>query len=88
MKLNENFVLRQVAGSWMVLPLKNDTLDFDGMIRLNNSGAILWRCLEQGGDRDALVRALTEKYDVSIQQAAADVDEFLGILKQVGCIQS
>ena len=47
MKLSKDFVLRQVAATWVVLPLKSDTLDFNGMIRLNDSGAMLWKCLEQ-----------------------------------------
>ncbi len=87
MKLNENFVLRQVAGTWVVLPLSHDTVDFNGVIRLNGSGAILWKALEQGGDRDALVKALTSHYDVSTEQAAQDVDEFLEMLAKSGCLE-
>ena len=87
MKLNEIFVLREVAGTWVVLPLKQDTLDMNGMIRLNGSGAILWKCLEQGGDRQALVEALTSRYDVSPEQASGDVEECLDMLKKVGCLE-
>ena len=87
MKLNENFVLRQVAGTWMVLPLKQETLDFNGMIRLNGSGSVLWKCLEQGGDRQALTEALTSQYTVSQEQASGDVEEFLDMLKKIGCLE-
>lgn len=88
MKLNENFVLRQVADIWVVLPLKHDTLDFNGMIRLNDSGAILWKSLEQGGGRADLVKTLTMHYDVSPEQAAQDVDEFLEMLMKIGCLET
>ena len=54
MKISEDFVLRQVADTWVVLPLKTDTVDFNGMIRLNGSGAMLWKCLEQGATREEL----------------------------------
>ena len=87
MKLKENFVLREVAGTWMVLPLLQDTLDFNGMIRLNGSGAVLWKCLEQGGDRQALTEALTSRYKVSSEQASGDVEEFLEMLKKIGCLE-
>jgi hypothetical protein len=87
MKLNENFVLRQVAGTWVVLPLLHDTVDFNGVIRLNDSGVMLWQTLEQGGDREALVHALTSTYEVSAEQAANDVDEFLETLAKAGCIE-
>ena len=87
MKLNENFVLRQVAGTWVVLPLTHDTLDFNGVIRLNSSGAQLWQCLEQGGDRPALIKTLTDRYNVGHEQAENDVNEFLQTLSQIGCLQ-
>jgi hypothetical protein len=86
MKISEDFVLRQVAGTWVVLPLKTDTVDFNGMVRLNDSGAMLWKILEQGASREELVQTLTERYNVPREQAAQDLDEFIGILNQVGCL--
>ena len=41
MKLNENFTLKNVAGSWVVLPVNQATLDFNGMLALNESGVLL-----------------------------------------------
>ena len=87
MKLNEHFVLRQVAGTWVVLPLKQDTVNFNGLIRLNGSGALLWQCLEQGGDRQALVKTLTDRYTVTAEDAEKDVEEFLQTLVKTGCLE-
>ena len=86
MKLNENFVLRQVAKIWVVLPLGEKTVDFSGMLTLNDSGAMLWKVLENKGDRNALVAALTSEYEVSEERAQSDVDRFLDKLIQAGCI--
>lgn len=88
MKLKENFVLRQIVGSWVVLPLGAATVDFDGMLTLNDSGALLWKRLEQGATRDDLADALTAEYDVSREQALVDVDEFYGILVRAGCAEA
>ena len=87
MKLKKNFVLRQVAGTWVVLPLGAETVNFSGMLQLNDSGAMLWRVLEAGGDQEALVNALLGEYDVTREQAEADVQEFLAKLTQTGCMQ-
>lgn len=87
MKLNESFVLRQVAGTWVVLPLGEESVDFNGMLTFNDSGAMLWKVLEQGGGRDELVAALIAEYRVEKDVASADVDEFLDVLAQVGCIE-
>lgn len=86
MKLNENFVLRQVADTWIVMPLGQTSVDFSGMLTLNESGALLWKALEDGGDRIALANALTAEYDVAQAEALEDVDAFLARLQQIGCI--
>ena len=88
MKLKENFVLRQVAGSYAVLAVGAASVDFDGMLTLNASGALLWRALEQGADRQALISALTAEYDVSAEQVEQDIDEFLDTLQKAGCLEA
>ena len=84
MKLKENFVLRQVAGTWVVMPVGAATLDFNGMLTLNETGALLWQAIQQGTDP---VEALTAEYDVARDQAAADVEEFIGKLRAAGCLE-
>ena len=88
MKLKENFVLRRVLNTWVVLPLGAATVDFNGILNLNDSGALLWQRLEQGADREELADALTSQYEVSRSQALADVDEFYDILVRAGCAEA
>ena len=57
------------------------------MLSLNDSGALLWKRLEQGASREDLADVLTAEYDVSRQQALADVDEFYDILVRAGCAE-
>ncbi len=85
--LKDGFVLRQVADTWVVMPLGQVSLDFNGMLTLNETGALLWQALEKGGDAEALTNALTAEYDVSAEQAREDVDAFLAKLQQAGCLQ-
>ena len=87
MKVKKDYVLRQVADTWVVLPLGDAAVDFSGMLTLNESGAMLWRVLEQGASREELVAALLDEYEVSRQQAMADVDAFLNKLLQAGCLE-
>ena len=87
MKLKDNFVLRQVAENWVALPLGTDALDFTGILRLNESGAMLWRCLEQGGDAGTLADALTAEYSIDRATALADAREFIDKLRAAGCLE-
>ena len=87
MKIKENFALRQVAGTWVVLPLAAANMDFNGMLTLNGSGVLLWKTLEQGASRETLADVLTGNYAVSHEVALADVDAFLAKLLAAGCIE-
>lgn len=87
MKLKDGFVLSQIADTWVVLPLAQATLDFNGMLTLNDSGAKLWGVLERGGGLEALADALTAEYDVSREQALADAEEFVDRLIAAGCAE-
>ena len=86
MKINSNFALRSIAGSWVALPLGEAVVDFRGMLTLNESGVILWRRREEGATREELVHALMSEYDVEPDVAEADVDAFIKRLTDAGCI--
>lgn len=87
MKVKGKYILRQVAKTWVVLPLGQTTLDLNGMLTLNETGALLWKALEQGGGQEAMISALTAEYNVSADQAAADVERFLGKLAAAGVLE-
>lgn len=87
MKLREGFALRQVADTWVVMPLGEKSVDFNGMLTLNETGAVLWQALEKGGDREALIDALLGEYDATREQVAPDVDAFLAKLANAGCME-
>lgn len=87
MRIKEDFVLRRVVQTWVVLPLAEETVNFSGMLTLNDSGAMLWKLLEKGCDRNALVHALTSEYAVSAEVAEADVTAFLDKLVHTGCME-
>ena len=77
MKLKDGFVLREIAGSFMVVPVGKRTQEVPGVIALTESGALLWKKLEEGADEKDLVAALLDEYEVSEEQAAADAAAFV-----------
>lgn len=87
MKVNKEFILRQVADTWVVLPLGKASVEFNGMLTLNEAGVLLWKALEQGADRESLADILTREYVVQRDQALLDVDDFLEKLNSKGCLE-
>ena len=86
MKRSAEFLLRQVAGKNVVVPVGNAAVSFNGMLTLNATGVFLWEQLEQDMTEGALVEALCGKYDVSRELAAKDVRTFVEKLVSVKAI--
>lgn len=82
MKLKDGFVLREVAGSYMVVPVGKRTQDIPGVIALTETGALLWEKLTAGAEEPELVGALTDEYEVTEEQAAADVHAFVEKIRE------
>ena len=86
MKRSPDFLLREVAGSHVVVPVGNAARSFPGMMRLNASGRFLWELLQDEQSEESLTKALLERYDVSPEQAAGDVAAFLERIRSVGAL--
>ncbi len=85
MNIKDGFLLREVAGNYVVMPLKGE-LNFKGLLTLNETGAFLWRLLENGGTRETLLAQLQEEYEVDTETAERDLDVFLEKLKSTGAL--
>ena len=83
---NSDFILRDVAGTKVFVPVGEATKNFPGMVTVNATSAFLWEQLETLQTAETLISALTERYDVSREQAAADVAKFLDTLLKIGAI--
>ena len=83
MKIKEGFLLREVAGQTVVLPVA-DALDLNMMITLNGTGAFLWEQLQSETNEGALVKALLSEYDVDEATANSAVASFIRKLNDNG----
>jgi len=77
MKAKKNFVLRQIADTFVVVPVNDEVKKFNGMINLNEQEAFLWKKLEQGIEKEELVAELIKCYNVDQETASQDIEQFL-----------
>lgn len=77
MKLKGEFLVREVAGEIVVLPVGRTALNFNGMICLNTVSALIWKELQEGKTRDEIVKTIVDEFEVSHTEAAEDLDSFL-----------
>ncbi|WP_133964717.1 PqqD family protein [Eubacterium limosum] len=86
MRIKEGYMLREAAGETVVVPFGEEALNFQGIISLNETGALLWKQLEQGCEKKDLVQALLDEYEVDAETAEKDVNEFLKLSGDAGLI--
>ncbi len=77
MKLNKEFILREVAGETLVVPVGSMALKFNGIISLDPVSTLIWKALEQEKNREEILAEILENFEVEKQVAEADMDEFL-----------
>ena len=82
MKIAEGFILRNVVDEWIVMPQGTNIKNFEGAIVLNEVSAFIWKQLENSISREDLLKAILDEFEVNEQEAAADLDEFLGELEE------
>lgn len=81
MKIKDGFMLRQVAGQWLVVPLGERVVEFNGMITLSESGAIIWKSIESGASLEDIVQQILSEYSIDEDTARADINEFMDSMK-------
>lgn len=88
MKIDKQFILRKIAGDYVIIPTGKTALEFNGMITVNEQGAFLWQQLFGETTEEQLVDALLNEYDVDRQTAQEDVSEFLQVLRHYDILEN
>ena len=87
MKIKDGFILREVAGSYLVVAVGNAVKEFGGIVNLNETGAFLWRLLEKSSTEPAMVDALLNEYEVDRETAEKDVKAFVEKLTEAKLVK-
>lgn len=82
MRIKKGFAKREIAGSNIVVPVGKNSLEFNGMITLNDSGSFFWDCLSRDTTIDEVVKKVTSEYDVDAERAKKDVEAFVKMLEE------
>ena len=87
MKIREGFLLRNVAGNNVVVPIGQATLDFNGMMSLNETGAFIFSKMLDGTTKEQLIEDLISEYEVEREIAQEDVDDFIKKVEGEGLLE-
>lgn len=86
MKFKKEFMLREIVGETILIPMGDSNNHFNGIITINELGKFIWENLESSKDEEELLHKILEEYEVEEKEAKDDLDEFLDKLRQVDII--
>lgn len=86
MKTKKGFMLRKVAEKHIVVPIGKASVEFNGLITLNETGAFLWERLQRGATEESLLADILAEYDVDEATAKAGIEAFLNTARGAGLI--
>ena len=87
MKIKEGFVMRKVGGSFVAVPVLARAKEFNGQIRMNETGAFLFGKLASERSAEELTALLAAEYGLDTDEAEADVRDFLKTLEDNGLLE-
>ncbi len=89
MKQKKGFTLRNVCGENVIVAEGIEVINFNKLLSLNESAAFLWQQASELGDFTSaqLADKLCEEYDVTPEQALADVEGMLAEWQKIGVVE-
>ena len=87
MKIRQGFVVREIAGSIVVVPTGDLVNEFKCMMNLNSTGKVIWDLLQNDISQEEIVQKLMEKYKVTQDRATQCAQGFIEQLKAVKIIE-
>lgn len=87
MKRKANFLLRNIGGENLLVPLGSQVLDLNGIVTLNATGSYLWELMEKDCSIDGLAAIIAEIFDVDRERARMDIQIFLEKIASIGLLE-
>lgn len=86
MKTKAGFLLRSIGDRHVVVAIGKASEEFNGLITLNDTGAFLWRLLQNGTTYEDMLSAMLAEYEVDEETASNGIDAFLKTARDANLI--
>ena len=87
MRRKEDFLLQDVGGERLLVPLGAQVMNLNGLIVLNQTAAYTWALLAEERTLDELCAAVAERFDVAPDTARDDVGAFVDEIVHLGLLE-
>jgi sensor domain CHASE-containing protein len=88
MKRKRDFLLQNVGGQDLLVPLGSKVRDMNCLITLNATGRCVWELLAENHSLEDLATELAERFNIDRQKARSDVEVFLEDIGRLGLLET
>lgn len=82
MKIKDGFILKDVAGSKIVIATGSAKLDFNGVITFNDVGAEVFTMLDGTNTVEAIISHIAAEYGIDEATVKADVEKLIDKMRK------
>lgn len=86
MIIKKELIKREIAGDTILIPVGKTMYDAHGLFAMNELASFLWDLLPGADSEEELVNAVLAEYEVTREEAARDIREFLDKLRSMGIL--
>ena len=87
MKIKGEYVLREIAGDYILIPIGKTALEMNGMITMDEVGVTIWKGIQQDLDPEEILSTILDTYEVEEKEARKDMEEFFEKLLNAGMVE-
>lgn len=87
MKLKKDFIIREIAGQYVIVPTGEEALRYNGLLTISSTAAFLLNNYANAEDLNALIKMLMDEFEVDPKTAIEDVLGFTKTMLDRGFIE-
>lgn len=86
MKIVDGMILSQMGEDWIAVPTGDASEKLHGIVRINETGKVVWEGLAEGLAEEEIATRLTDRYEVDDATALASVQSVVATLSDAGLL--
>lgn len=86
MKLKKKFIVREVAGEYILIPTGEGVTEYNGIFTISPVAALAIELMEKDSTRDEIIQKILDEFDTDRETAEKDFDVFIGQLEELKMI--
>lgn len=87
MKIKKEYILREIAGQSIIVPIGKASLDSRGIMTLKGCGVFLFKEFQKGIEKNELLEKVLNEFNVDKATAESDIEEFVVNLKKLNLLE-